>query len=88
MITDHLGEVDLPTLLTSGCHNELTPMRAEVVRDGIPGSRSSTTRSATVVDGVPGLHAGRRRSGSRAPTRAAGIGACSGARPRLAADDR
>lgn len=37
-ITDRLGEIDIPTLVTSGRHDECTPMQAEIVHKGIPGS--------------------------------------------------
>jgi L-proline amide hydrolase len=36
-IRDRLGEIRIPALLTSGEYDELTPMQAEIVRDGIPG---------------------------------------------------
>jgi len=37
-ITGRLGEIDVPTLVTSGRHDECTPMQAEIVHRGIPGS--------------------------------------------------
>ena len=37
-IRDRLGEIDVPTLFTSGRHDECTPMQAEIVHRGIPGS--------------------------------------------------
>jgi len=37
-ITDRLAEIDVPTLVTSGRHDEATPRIAEVVHRGIPGS--------------------------------------------------
>jgi proline-specific peptidase len=37
-IRDRLGEIDVPTLVTSGRHDECTPMQAEIVHRGIPGS--------------------------------------------------
>lgn len=37
-IRGRLGEIALPTLLTSGLHDELTPMQAQVVHFGIPGN--------------------------------------------------
>jgi len=37
-ITGRLGEIRVPTLVTSGRHDECTPMQAEIVHDGIPGS--------------------------------------------------
>ena len=36
-IRDRLGEIRIPALLTSGEFDELTPMQAAIVRDGIPG---------------------------------------------------
>jgi len=37
-ITGRLGELDVPTLVTSGRYDECTPMQAEIVHRGIPGS--------------------------------------------------
>jgi len=37
-ITDRLAEIDVPTLVTSGRHDEATPRIAEVVHRGIRGS--------------------------------------------------
>ena len=37
-ITGRLGEIDVPTLVTSGRHDECTPMQAEIVHRRIPGS--------------------------------------------------
>lgn len=37
-ITDRLGEIQIPTLVTSGRHDEATPAIAETVHRGIPGS--------------------------------------------------
>ena len=37
-ISDRLGEIDVPTLVTSGRHDECTPMQAEIVHRGIRGS--------------------------------------------------
>jgi proline-specific peptidase len=37
-ITDRLGEIDVPTLVTSGRHDECTPRQAEIVHRGIAGS--------------------------------------------------
>ncbi len=37
-ITDRLGEIDVPTLVTSGRYDECTPLIAEAVNRGIPGS--------------------------------------------------
>jgi proline-specific peptidase len=38
-IVDRLGEIRVPTLVTSGRHDEATPAIAETVHRGIPGSR-------------------------------------------------
>ncbi len=38
-VEDRLGEIDLPTLITSGRFDEATPAHMERLRDGIPGSR-------------------------------------------------
>jgi L-proline amide hydrolase len=37
-IRDRLGEIAVPSLLTSGRHDELTPMQAEIVHQGISGN--------------------------------------------------
>ena len=37
-ITSRLGEIDVPTLVTSGRHDECTPKQAEIVHRGIRGS--------------------------------------------------
>jgi proline-specific peptidase len=37
-IRDRLAEIRVPTLFTSGRHDECTPMQAEIVHRGIPGS--------------------------------------------------
>jgi proline-specific peptidase len=37
-ITDRLGEIDVPTLITTGRHDECTPKQAEIVHRGIRGS--------------------------------------------------
>jgi proline-specific peptidase len=37
-ITDRLREIRVPTLVTSGRHDECTPRQAKVVHEGIPGS--------------------------------------------------
>jgi proline-specific peptidase len=60
---DRLGEIRVPTLITVGAHDELTPACAETLRAGIPGSRvvqfddsshtahiEETTRYLEVVD--------------------------------------
>jgi L-proline amide hydrolase len=38
-IRHRLGEIRLPTLITSGRFDELTPMQGDIVHQGIPGSR-------------------------------------------------
>ena len=37
-IVDRLGEIDVPTLITTGGHDECTPKQAEIVHRGIQGS--------------------------------------------------
>jgi proline-specific peptidase len=37
-ITGRLGEIGVPTLVTSGRHDEFTPKQAEILHRGIPGS--------------------------------------------------
>ena len=37
-IIPRLGEIDVPTLVTSGRHDEATPLIAETVKNGIPGA--------------------------------------------------
>jgi proline-specific peptidase len=37
-ITDRLGEIDVPTLVTTGRYDECTPKQAEIVHRGIAGS--------------------------------------------------
>jgi L-proline amide hydrolase len=37
-IRDRLGEISVPTLLTSGRYDELTPMQAEIIHKAIPGN--------------------------------------------------
>ena len=37
-IRDRLGEIAVPTLVTSGRHDEATPLIAETVQRGIPGA--------------------------------------------------
>ena len=38
-IVDRLGEIRVPTLVTSGRHDEATPLIARTVHEGIPGSQ-------------------------------------------------
>jgi pimeloyl-ACP methyl ester carboxylesterase len=37
-VTDRLGELDLPVLVTSGGHDEMTPALVRPLVDGIPGA--------------------------------------------------
>jgi L-proline amide hydrolase len=37
-IRDRLGEITIPTLVTSGLYDECTPKQAEIIKNGIPGS--------------------------------------------------
>jgi proline-specific peptidase len=41
-ITDRLGEITAPTLITAGEHDEFTPRQAEALNRGIPGSELVT----------------------------------------------
>jgi L-proline amide hydrolase len=41
-ITDRLGEIGVPTLITAGLHDEFTPRQAETLHRGIPGSELVT----------------------------------------------
>jgi L-proline amide hydrolase len=38
-VSGRLGEIDVPTLITSGRHDEATPRQMRVLRDGIRGAR-------------------------------------------------
>ena len=42
---DRLGEIDVPTLLVSGRHDEATPALQETLRDGIRGSSGSASKT-------------------------------------------
>jgi proline-specific peptidase len=46
-ITDRLGEIDVPTLITAGAHDEFTPMQAETLHAGIRGSELVTFENAS-----------------------------------------
>jgi L-proline amide hydrolase len=46
-ITDRLGEIDVPTLITAGAHDEFTPVQAERVNEGIKGSELVTFEHAS-----------------------------------------
>ena len=37
-VIDRLGELDVPTLITSGRHDECTPALVQPLADGIPGA--------------------------------------------------
>ena len=41
-ITDRLGEITVPTLITAGRHDEFTPRQAQALHRGIPGSELVT----------------------------------------------
>jgi proline iminopeptidase len=41
-ITGRLGEIDLPTLITAGEHDEFTPRQAKALNRAIPGSELVT----------------------------------------------
>jgi L-proline amide hydrolase len=38
-VIDRLGEIQVPTLITSGRHDECTPALVEPLHEGIPGSQ-------------------------------------------------
>ncbi len=46
-ITDRLGEIDLPTLITAGAYDEFTPPQAEALHSGIAGSELVTFENAS-----------------------------------------
>jgi L-proline amide hydrolase len=46
-ITDRLGEIDVPTLITAGAHDEFTPAQAEALHAGIQGSELVTFEAAS-----------------------------------------
>ena len=46
-ITDRLDEIEVPTLITAGAHDEFTPRQARVVHDGIPGSELVTFENSS-----------------------------------------
>ena len=39
-VTDRLGELDLPVLITSGRYDEMTPALIKPLMEGIPGAES------------------------------------------------
>ena len=46
-ISDRLGEIDVPTLITAGAHDEFTPVQAQALHTGIPGSELVTFENAS-----------------------------------------
>jgi L-proline amide hydrolase len=46
-ISDRLGEIDVPTLITAGAHDEFTPRQAQIVKAGIRGSELVTFENAS-----------------------------------------
>jgi proline-specific peptidase len=46
-ISDRLGEIDVPTLITAGAHDEFTPAQAEALHAGIAGSELVTFENAS-----------------------------------------
>jgi L-proline amide hydrolase len=46
-ITARLPEIQVPTLITAGAHDEFTPRQAQVVHQGIPGSELVTFESSS-----------------------------------------
>jgi L-proline amide hydrolase len=46
-ITDRLGEIRVPALITAGAHDEFTPRQAQVVHDGIDGSELVTFENSS-----------------------------------------
>jgi proline-specific peptidase len=46
-ITDRLDEIDVPTLITAGVHDEFTPAQAAALHAGIPGSELVTFEDAS-----------------------------------------
>jgi L-proline amide hydrolase len=46
-ITDRLGEIDVPTLITAGAHDEFTPIQAQRLNEGIRGSELVTFEDAS-----------------------------------------
>jgi proline-specific peptidase len=46
-ITDRLGEIDVPTLITAGEHDEFTPVQAQRLNEGIGGSELVTFEDAS-----------------------------------------
>jgi L-proline amide hydrolase len=46
-ITDRLGEIGVPTLITAGAHDEFTPVQAQRLNEGIPGSELVTFENSS-----------------------------------------
>ena len=46
-ISERLGEIEVPTLITAGAHDEFTPVQAEALHAGIPGSELVTFENAS-----------------------------------------
>jgi L-proline amide hydrolase len=46
-ISDRLDEIEVPTLITAGEHDEFTPVQAEALHAGIPGSELVTFENAS-----------------------------------------
>jgi proline-specific peptidase len=46
-ISDRLGEIDAPALITAGAHDEFTPVQAEALHAAIPGSELVTFENAS-----------------------------------------
>ena len=46
-ITDRLGEIDVPTLITAGAYDEFTPVQAQRVNEGIRGSELVTFENSS-----------------------------------------
>jgi L-proline amide hydrolase len=46
-ISDRLGEIDVPTLITAGAYDEFTPVQAEALHAGIAGSELVTFEDAS-----------------------------------------
>ena len=63
-ISDRLGEIGVPTLVTSGRHDECTPRQVEIVHRGIPGIGVDRVRGQlahAVLRGARALPRGARR---------------------------
>ena len=47
-ITRRLGELDVPTLITAGRHDEFTPRQAQALNAAIPGSELVTFENSSL----------------------------------------